>query len=37
MMPGPMIVGFALVSGAWGLVMWRLVVETNRAWEVEGD
>lgn len=36
-MPGPLIVGFTLVAGAWGMVMWRLVVEANRVWEVEGD
>ena len=33
-MPGPMIVGFALVAGAWGLVIWRLGVE---AVEASGD
>ena len=37
MMPGPIIVGFALVAGAWGLVIWRLVVEINREWEVGDD
>ena len=35
-MPGPMIVGFAMVAGAWGLVVWRLAVEASGAWEV-GD
>ena len=29
-MPGPMIVGFTLVAGAWGLVIWRLAVEAHR-------
>lgn len=37
MMPGYLIVGGTLVAGAWGLVMWRLVVEANRAWGVGDD
>jgi hypothetical protein len=36
-MMGPLVVGMTLVWGAWGLVMWRLVVEANRAWEVSDD
>lgn len=31
MMPGPVIVGFALVTGAWGLLIWRMGVEAVSA------
>ena len=34
MIPGPMIVGFAIVSGAWMLTIWRLVVEMRDSWVV---
>jgi len=34
MIPAPMIIGFALVSGAWMLTIWRVVVEVRDSWEV---
>ena len=37
MMPGPMIVGFTLVTEVWGLLVWRMGVEASRSWEVGDD
>jgi hypothetical protein len=34
---GPIIMGFTLVSGAWMLTIWRLVVEARKSWEVSDD
>ena len=34
-MMGPAIVGFTLVSGMWGLMLWRMVAEASKSWEAE--
>lgn len=36
-MPGPMIVGFTLVSGMWGLTIWRMAVEAHRMTHEEDE